>query len=385
MNDHDFISGVYYNYLNYKESALKSKRIRHTDITPLLGKLNKDLFQIKCLGQSTENRDINLISFGKGKKKIFMWSQMHGDEPTATMGIFDLLNFLGAYDYYNELRRKISENVTLYFLPMLNPDGAEVFDRRNSDSIDLNRDVVNPQTPEARILKDIMNELKADFAFNLHDQSPKYTAGETYKSAVISFLAPAPHYDKRTTKSREEAMRLISLLTLIINHYIPGHIAKYKDDFEPRAFGDYCQSLGTSTILIESGWWLGDPEKQFVRKMNFLLLASAIKSIAEGTYKKLTTEIYDQLPFNEELLYDIILRRVHIQKLSGNLTIDIALTKNDNGDYVIEDIGDLSKFYGHSEHNLDGYEPEITGDEIKIGSKPKFIVKRGEKVYFTIP
>ena len=52
----------------------------------------------------------------------------------------------------------------------------------------------------------------------------------------------------------------------VLSDFIPGHIGRYSDDYEPRAFGDNFQTWGTSTILIETGGWKGDPEKQFLRK-----------------------------------------------------------------------------------------------------------------------
>ena len=42
--------------------------------------------------------------------------------------------------------------LTIRAIPMLNPDGAEVFRRRNAQNIDINRDTINLETPEANIL-----------------------------------------------------------------------------------------------------------------------------------------------------------------------------------------------------------------------------------------
>ena len=62
--------------------------------------------------------------------------------------------------------KTLFEHVTLYFLPMVNPDGAERFKRRNFYDIDLNRDASRLQCPEAVILKSVFDSLKADFGFN---------------------------------------------------------------------------------------------------------------------------------------------------------------------------------------------------------------------------
>ena len=92
---------------------------------------------------------------------------------------------------------------------MVNPDGAEVFQRRNIVEIDLNRDVFRQQTPEAQILKNVFDSLKAEFGFNLHDQGRDYSAGTSFNPASISFLAPSPDFEKSLTAPRENAMKLI--------------------------------------------------------------------------------------------------------------------------------------------------------------------------------
>ncbi|MGE5847925.1 MAG: M14 family zinc carboxypeptidase, partial [Ignavibacteria bacterium] len=306
--DLDFANRLYYDYENFKEKSITHKRFKHSDLLPIIEKLNKNLFQVKKAGESAEGRDIFLISIGSGERKIFLWSQMHGDEPTATMAIFDIFNFFSDNSRYSDFKKKLLENVTLYFMPMVNPDGAEIYQRRNIFNLDLNRDAVRQQMPEARILKNTFDSLKAEFGFNLHDQSTRYSAGNSFKSAALSFLAPSINSEKTIDNVREKAMKLTSQLFKILSSFIPGHIAKYSDDFEPRAFGDNFQRWGTSTILIESGGWKGDPEKQFIRKLNFIALVSSFKSIAEKNYSDESLETYESIPNNEEWLIDLIIR-----------------------------------------------------------------------------
>ena len=61
--------------------------------------------------------------------------------------------------------------MTVHFIPMLNPDGAELFNRHNAIGIDINRDALRLQSPESQLLKKVRDSLDADFGFNLHDQS----------------------------------------------------------------------------------------------------------------------------------------------------------------------------------------------------------------------
>ena len=57
--------------------------------------------------------------------------------------------------------RGILSSLTLHFVPMLNPDGAERFQRRNAQGIDINRDALRLQTPEGRALKAVRDRAAA--------------------------------------------------------------------------------------------------------------------------------------------------------------------------------------------------------------------------------
>src|SRR5690606_18295568 len=155
------------------EESLSKRRFKHEDIEPLILKRRSGgSFGVTSLGKSVEQRDIYQLQYGEGPVKVLLWSQMHGDESTATMSVFDLFNFLEAGpDEFDSLRTLLAKNTSLYFIPMLNPDGAEVFQRRNAYGFDLNRDAIRAESPEAKILKQTREKLAPEFGFNLHDQS----------------------------------------------------------------------------------------------------------------------------------------------------------------------------------------------------------------------
>ena len=77
---------------------------------------------------------------------------------------------------------------------MLNPDGAERFERRNAQSIDVNRDALRLQTPEGKALKALRDRLNPRLGFNLHNQSWRTSVGTPPKPASISLLSVA--YDE---------------------------------------------------------------------------------------------------------------------------------------------------------------------------------------------
>ncbi|MEM7382647.1 MAG: M14 family zinc carboxypeptidase, partial [Bacteroidota bacterium] len=217
----DITGSLYESYEKYKEASLDKRRIKHHQIVPLVEKIGQlPGFEVKQLGRSIEGRPIFLVSVGQGDTDVFLWSQMHGNEPTATLAIFDILNFLSSKDYKEEIDEILS-NTSLHFLPMLNPDGAEIYRRRNALGIDINRDALRLQSPEGQILKRVRDSLEADFGFNLHDQSTYYNAERTEKPATISYLAPAYNYEKEINDVRADAMRVIVFMNNIIQKYAP--------------------------------------------------------------------------------------------------------------------------------------------------------------------
>jgi hypothetical protein len=148
-----------------------------------------------------------------------------------------------------------------------------------------------------------------------------------------------------------------------LSSFIPGHMARYDDEFEPRAFGDNFVKWGTSTILIESGGWKNNYEKQFIRKMNFLALLTGFQSIAGEHYEAADINDYLKIPENKQRLFDLLLRNVSVEYEGKKYKIDIGInqhetgTKDNRDDYfsgTIDDVGDLSTFYGYDEFNLEG-------------------------------
>lgn len=355
---------LYKTYDQYREPSLKDRRIKHADILPLLEKLKSvPGFDLKQVGTSIQGRSLHLISVGTGETDVFLWSQMHGDESTATMAIFDILNFLVRDDFSTQNKRMLS-SLRLHFLPMLNPDGAENFQRRNALGIDINRDALRLQSPEAQTLKFIRDSLNADFGFNLHDQSRYYNTLRTDKTATISYLAPAFNYEKSVNSVRARAMQVIVVMNRIMQQYAPGRVGRYNDAFEPRAFGDNLQKWGTSTILIESGGFPGDREKQEIRKLNYVSILSAIFAIADGSYADVPLDEYETIPWNDRKLFDLKLTGLNYPLRGINYTLDLGIQHQEvdlpgNDDFYfrswISDQGDLSTYFGYEHLDCSAY------------------------------
>src|SRR5688500_1771432 len=261
-------------------------------------------FQTEDVGRSAEGRPLRHVSWGRGGKRVLLWSQMHGDESTASLALADLFRFLGEHPDHPIVQR-LRQGATLHFLPVMNPDGAARFQRRNAQGIDVNRDARALASPEARALHALRERLKPDFGFNLHDQQVGYRTGDSSNATAIALLAPAFNEAREVDASRARAIEVAVAIRAVLEPYIAGHIAKWDDTFNPRAFGDLTARAGVSTVLIESGGIEGDPQKQRLRKLNFLALAGALDAIATGAHAGLPRARYDELPENGKVWPDL--------------------------------------------------------------------------------
>ncbi len=355
---------LYDTYETYKESSIGKRRVKRKDIEPLINAYKSNpKFTVSTVGKSIGGRDLSLISLGTGATSVFLWSQMHGDEPTATQAIFDILNFFDSPNFKLE-KEYILNNLTIHFLPMLNPDGAELFQRRNLLGVDINRDALRLQSPESKTLKRVRDSLEADFGFNLHDQSTYYNAERTEKPATISYLAPAYNYEKEINETRGDAMKIIVFMNEILQKYAPGQVGRYNDDFEPRAFGDNIQKWGTSTILIESGGYPEDTEKQEIRKLNYVSILAAVYTIAKKNYKDIPIAEYEKIPENDRKLFDLKIEAVHYELMGSVYVIDLGINQievdfPDHNSFWyssrIMDQGDLSTYYGYETLDANEY------------------------------
>ena len=275
---------------------------------------------------------------------MLLWSQMHGDEATATMALADIFRFLSEATS-DPLRERLRQRLTVVFVPMLNPDGAELFQRENAAGIDINRDARQLATPEARTLKSLRDRIRPDFGFNLHDQSARVLAGPRGKQVAIALLAPPYSSDRSYNDVRSRARLVAAVVARTLGDEIAGRIARYDDTFNPRAFGDLMQQWGTSTVLIESGALPDDPEKQRLRALNVAGLLAALDAIATEGYAGTDPNAYESLPGNRGGVSDMLI-------LGGQLALpgmsplraDIALTYDDplaRTGLRIRDVGDL--------------------------------------------
>jgi hypothetical protein len=282
---------------------------------------------LERVGTSLEGRSIDMVSMGTGPFRVLLWSQMHGDEPTATAALFDVFEYVRRHRADPAVQRILS-SLTLYVIPMLNPDGAERFQRRNAQGIDINRDALSLQTPEGQTLKTVRDRFNPRVGFNLHNQTWNTSLGDPPKPASISLLSVA--YDKPGSENagRKLTKRLCAVIRDALEPFASGQIGRYDEDFEVRAFGDNLTLWGTPVVLIETGPFpSSEPDPALVR-LNFVAILSALDALATGSVEKADLKRYETLPKNESKMFYVLVKDATILTGTGvrPFTADIGIS-----------------------------------------------------------
>jgi hypothetical protein len=337
-------------YERIKETALSGRYIHHEHLLPILNKLQSPC-KVEQVGFSVNGLPIEKITVGQGPTKVFMWSQMHGNESTTTKAVFDLLKALSlGYDNTSNLLEKL----TLVIIPMLNPDGALAYTRFNANDIDLNRDAQDRTQPESKVLRAVFDVFAPNFCFNLHDQRTIFSAGSVPKPATLSFLSPAADADRTVIENRLSAMNLIAAINKEMQQFIPGQIGRYDDAFNANCVGDAFQMLSTPTILFEAGHFHGDYEREKTRKYVFLALWKALESVAFNTMDSNSKKAYVAIPENQKCFFDILVHNAHLLNSTlevgnsvGILYKEQLFKDNIHLQPFIDKTGVLDGYFGH--------------------------------------
>lgn len=108
------------------------------------------------------------------KLRILLFAQQHGDEPAGKEALTLLLAKLASSSPPRWMNR-----LDILIVPQMNPDGAEMHQRRTSDSIDLNRNHVLLTSPETKGLHDLFYKWKPEVTLDMHE----YSSGKAWRDS----------------------------------------------------------------------------------------------------------------------------------------------------------------------------------------------------------
>ncbi len=127
---------------------------------------------VRRLAHTSRGRSVSYVlvtsssRFGEdtSKLRVMLFAQQHGDEPSGKEALTLLLARFAGF----ELDRLLSR-IDLIIVPQMNPDGAELRQRRTADDIDLNRTHLLLTSPETRGLHDLFDTWWPEVTMDIHE------------------------------------------------------------------------------------------------------------------------------------------------------------------------------------------------------------------------
>ena len=370
-------------FKEFKEESIQGRYITLDSIEPLLHKLNTDN-QLKIVGKSVLEKPIYSYQIGVGETRIFLWSQMHGNEGTTTKALFDFLNVLNRG---SDLANQLLKAFTFCCIPMLNPDGAALYTRENAYKVDLNRDSQNLSQPESKVLRAVFEDFAPDYCFNLHDQRTIFGVSDTGKPATLSFLAPSYNEEREINDSRLKAINLIAGINDILQEYLPNQIGRFDDSFNINCIGDTFQYLGVPTLLFEAGHFQDDYQREKTREYVFMALVSSFATLNENDIVSNGIDKYLNIPQNKVVFYDFMYKNIKINYDGNEIITNFASQYKEElienqicFNAYISQVGELENYFGHFEYDAKGalYKDDF-GNFPKLNQKADFYLDNDVK------
>jgi hypothetical protein len=370
-------------FIENKEQSISGRYLSLESITAVLKRINTDN-QLRVVGQSVLGKPIYKYLIGHGKTRIFLWSQMHGNENTTTKALLDFFNVLNSG---SDLAKELLSSFTFCAIPMLNPDGSNAYTRVNANNVDLNRDSQALSQPESMVLREVFDDFKPHYCYNLHDQRTIFGVGDTAKPATMSFLAPSYNEKCEINDSRLKAINLIAGINDVLQQYIPNQIGRFDDSFNINCVGDAFQAMGVPTVLFEAGHFSNDYQREETRKFVFIALVSSFAILSENDIVSNRMGDYLKIPQNNIVFYDFLYKNVKINYDGIEIITNFAAQYKEeliDGEICfnayVSEIGDLEGKHGHYEYDANrGLYTDENDNIPKIDQKADFYLTKNIK------
>lgn len=211
---------------------------------------NHHRLAIASIGKSVKGKDIILATISDqnsppgSTKRLFVICRQHGNEPATTEAMLSLITQLVQRD--DPQTADLLSKVTFYIVPMVNPDGADSFVRRNAGGVDLNRDWLDLSQPETAAVRARIDEICPDVLIDQHELSPS--------NRTTDFVESAGLVSGATDQVVAECGRIQELVIGILRtHDMTVRSCRIEDHSPPRLAHRYFPILGgTKTLLFET-------------------------------------------------------------------------------------------------------------------------------------
>lgn len=128
--------------------------------------------RVRHIARTMSGRNVSLVSitrtppFGGDRRRlrVLLFAQQHGDEPSGKEAMTMLIARAAS-----GMLDSILQSLDMLIVPQVNPDGAELRQRRTAEGIDLNRNHVLLSSPETKALHDVFWEWLPEVTMDIHE------------------------------------------------------------------------------------------------------------------------------------------------------------------------------------------------------------------------
>ncbi|WP_370627725.1 M14 family zinc carboxypeptidase [Acidovorax sp. sif0715] len=138
-----------------------------------------------------------------GRPTVVLVGQQHGDEPAGSEALLVI-----SRELVQGLLEPLLDRINVVVVPRANPDGAAVGTRVTANGVDMNRDHLLLNTPEARALAKVVNDYRPILVVDAHEYTvvgrylQKFNAIQRY-DALLQYTTTA-NYPEFLTKASQE-------------------------------------------------------------------------------------------------------------------------------------------------------------------------------------
>jgi hypothetical protein len=161
--------------VSYQTPSLRAGRTdfaSHDEVIAFARQLvtqSRGAMRLEWVGKSQEGREIPLLllssnsTFDAKNPTVLILGQQHGNEPAGGEAALALAEQLITQ------HRSVLDRVNILILPRANPDGAQNFVRATANGLDVNRDHLLLQTPEAQAIAATALRFAPQVVMDLHE------------------------------------------------------------------------------------------------------------------------------------------------------------------------------------------------------------------------
>ncbi|MBI1291705.1 hypothetical protein GC173_10745 [bacterium] len=217
----------------------------------------------RVIGQSGQGRDLMLVRLHRGNgesawKMMFVGVQ-HGDEHAGKDALLHMIGDIAANPSL------LPEDVDLYVVPMINPDGVEADLRRNGHDADLNRDHLVLLQPETQALYRTVREVQPHVVVDCHEYARDSGAWKRkgwLKPAIVTMGAVNSPFVHPAIRDRaaswiDEARDAFVGSDITYDEYLVGGVPPEEEQrrstFDTDDLRNGTGIYGTLSFIIESG------------------------------------------------------------------------------------------------------------------------------------